>query len=271
MMRVMDALGDCEEALVAHWSQLGRLPGSTLHEEDGLVWFETPVRHLPYNGVVRIRVDGDAAADRAISRVIDRCAARGADCWWAVHPSATPSDIGDRLAAAGLDPVERMNFMALHLGSWRPRRAPGEAVFQVAEDAAALRAYTDLTLRYWEIPSEEQDAVADLHRAIVPGRFPGMRWLALVDGQPVGKAYLSLAGPPGVASIYGMSIRPEARGRRVASGLAAAMMSRAQALGCHRAVLHATDMAVGLYARVGFSACGSATVFATAPVWSDEH
>jgi hypothetical protein len=37
-----------------------------------------------------------------------------------------------------------------------------------------------------------------------------------------------------------------------------------------RAVLHATDMAVGVYRRVGFSQCGSATVFATAPVWSDE-
>ena len=269
-MGAMTTVNDCEEALVAHWSQLGRLPGSTLHEEDGLVWFETPVRHLPYNGVVRIRVDDGAAADRAISRVMRRCADRGADCWWAVHPSATPGDIGDRLAAAGLDPVECMNFMALELGDWQPPPAPSGVVFEVAEDEAALRAYTELTLLYWEIPGEEQDAVSELHRAIVPGRFPGMRWLAFSDGQPVGKAYLSLAGPPGVASIYGMSVRPEARGRHVASGLTAAMLARAQALGCHRAVLHATDMAVGLYTRIGFSRCGSATVFATAPVWSDD-
>lgn len=269
MMARMGALEDCEEALVAHWSQLGRLPGSRLHADDGLVWFETPVRHLPYNGVVRIRLDADMA-DGAIARVMGRYAVRHADCWWAVHPSATPPDVGERLAAAGLKPVERMNFMALELGDWQPPAAPSGVVFETPEDEAALRAYTELTLLYWEIPAEEQEAVAELHRAIVPGRFPGMRWLARIDGEPVGKAYLSLAGPPRVASIYGMSVRPEARGRHVASGLTVAMMARAQALGCHRAVLHATDMAVGLYARVGFSPCGSATIFATAPVWSEE-
>ncbi len=134
-----------------------------------------------------------------------------------------------------------------------------------------MRAYTDLTLLYWEIPEEERDAVAELHAAIVPGRFPGMRWLARLDRRPVGKAYLSLAGPPGVASIYGMSVRPEARGQGVAGGLTAAMMARAKTLGCHRAVLHATDVAVGVYRRTGFAPCGSATVFATAPLWTDEH
>ena len=266
----MQAVDDCEEALVAHWSQLGRLPGGTLDHDDGLVWFETPVRHLPYNGVVRTRLADGAAADGAISRVIDQLAARGAECWWVAHPSATPEDLGRRLAAAGLRPVERMNFMVLELGDWRPPPPPAGIAFEVAEDDAAIAAYTALTLLYWEIPAEEQEAVAALHRAIVPGRFPGMRWLARMDGEPVGKAYLSFAGPPGRASIYGMSVRPEARGRGVATGLTAAMMQRAKTLGCERAVLHATDQAVGVYGRVGFSACGSATVFATAPVWSDE-
>ena len=162
-----------------------------------------------------------------------------------------------------------MTFTALELPGWRPPPAPAAVDVQVAEDEAALRAYTELTLLYWEIPAAEREAVEALHRAIVPGHFPGMRWLARIEGQPVGKAYLSLAGPPAVASIYGMSVRPEARGPQVASGLTAAMLARAQALGRRRAVLHATDMAVGLYRRLGFSPCGSATVFATAPVWSD--
>ena len=82
----MGAVDDCEAALVAHWAQLGRLPGGTLHDDDGLVWFETPVRHLPYNGVVRITLE-EHAADGAIARVMDRVRTRGAECWWAVHPS----------------------------------------------------------------------------------------------------------------------------------------------------------------------------------------
>ena len=246
----MGAREDCEAALSAHWSQLGRLPGGTLHEDDGLRWFETPVRHLPFNGVVQIRL-GPEDADPAIANVMDRIRERGADCWWLVDASSTPPDLGDRLAAAGLQPVERMHFMFLELGDWqRPPVKPG-VKYEVAEDEAAQRAYTDLTQLYWEIPPEEQAAVAELHRGIGP--LPGVRWLARIDGEPIGKAYLSFAGPPGVAV-----------------GLTAVMMERAQELGCRRAVLHATEMAVGVYERIGFTHCGHATVYATAPVWSDE-
>ena len=263
----MGAREDCEAALAAHWSQLGHLPGGTLHEDDGLRWFETPVRHLPFNGVVRIRL-GPEDADRAIANVMDRVKERGADCWWLVDASSTPPDLGDRLAAAGLQPVERMHFMFLELGDWQPPPVKPGVTYEVAADEAAQRAYTDLTQLYWEIPPEEQAAVAELHRSIGP--LPGVRWLARIDGEPIGKAYLSFAGPPGVAAIYGMSVRAQARGRGVAVGLTAVMMERAQELGCRRAVLHATEMAVGVYERIGFSHCGHATVYATAPVWSDE-
>ena len=134
-----------------------------------------------------------------------------------------------------------------------------------------VQAYTDLTVFYWEVPEEEQDAVAELHRAISPDRFPGQRFLALLDGRPVGKAYLSWPGPPGVASLYGMSVLPEARGRGVAMALTREMILHAQELGCHRMALHATDMAMGAYRKVGFELCATATVYATAPLWSHDR
>lgn len=263
----MGLVEDCEDALAAHWSQLGRLPGGTLHREDGLVWFETPVRHLPYNGVVRTRL-AEPAADAAIARVLGSARERGAELWWVAHPSATPRDLGARLAAAGMRPVERMNFMALDLAGWEPLPAPPGVTFEVAEGEVATREYTSLTFSYWDIPEDEHAAVAALHRAILPGRFAGARFLARLDGRAVGKAYLSLPGPPGVASLYGMSVVPEARGRGVAAGLTAAMVAHALELGCHRAVLHATDVAVGVYRRVGFARCATAPVYATTSIWS---
>jgi GNAT superfamily N-acetyltransferase len=262
----------CEEALRMHWTQLGLLPGGRVNTGDGLVWFETPVRHLPYNGVVMTRLADGAAADKAIASVMAGVRERGADLWWAAHPSATPTDLGERLTNAGLRPVEQMNFMAMDLTTWEPGApAPPGVEFRIAEDADGIRAYSELTFSYWEIPPDEREAVAELHRAIVPGAFPGHRYIAALDGRPVAKAYLSFAGPPGVAAIYGMSVLPEARGRGVAIGLSAAMMARAKATGHDRAVLHATDIAVGVYERVGFERCGTATVFATADLWSDEH
>lgn len=255
-----------------HWTQLGRLPGGQVHADEEIVRFETPVRHLPYNGVVRTRLPDGAAADTAIAQVVRRHRRRDADLWWIVHPSATPADLGERLTAVGLRPVEQMNFMAMDLAAWQaPRAASGGVEFRIAEDPEDIRAYSKLTFSYWEIPPDEQAAVAELHEAILPGAFPGHRYLATLDGRPVAKAYLSFAGPPGVAAIYGMSVLPEARGHGIAVGLSAAMMTRAKQDGCTHAVLHATDMAVGVYDRVGFSRCGEATVFATAEVWSDDR
>lgn len=265
----VNLVDDCEQALAAHWTRLGRLPGCRMHGEDGLVWFETPVRHLPYNGVVRTRLSDGAAAVAAADRLARHFRARGADFWWVVHPTAEPSGLGRHLEAAGLHAVERMNFMSLELDGCQPQPALPGVVFKVAEDRDAVHTYSELTYAYWEIPPEEQDTVARLHRAIVDGGFAGDPYLAYRDGKAVAKAYLSFPGPPGVASLYGMSVLPEVRGQGIAAGLTGVMMARAKERGCHRAVLHATDMAVGVYRRVGFTACGTATVFATAPLWSD--
>jgi GNAT superfamily N-acetyltransferase len=134
-----------------------------------------------------------------------------------------------------------------------------------------LATYAELTARYWEISEEERDLVMEIQRHWGPGRVRGHRYLAVADGQAVGKGYLSLAGPPGVASIYGMFVPHEARGRGMASGLADAMLARAKELGCHRVVLHAATMAVGVYRRAGFAERCTMDVVATAALWSDEH
>ena len=267
----MGATEDCEAALAAHWAQLGRLPGGTLREDDRLVWFQTPVGRLPYNGVVRTRL-AEADADAEIAGVLAAMRARGAELWWALHPSATPHDLGDRLAAAGMRPVERMNYMALDLDGWTspPPKNPRLEIAPVT-DPAGERAYTELTFLYWEVPPAEQAAVAALHAAIDPAVFPGLRFLARLDGRPVAKAYLSWPGPPAVASVYGMSVHPDARGHGAAVALTVAMVEHARELGCHRVVLHSTDMAVRVYERAGFRGCGTGTAYATAAIWSHEQ
>jgi hypothetical protein len=63
----------------------------------------------------------------------------------------------------------------------------------------------------------------------------------------------------------------EARGRGVAGGMTTTLLQQAKTLDCTRAVLHSTDMAVGVYSRAGFVHRCDLTVYATAALWSDEH
>jgi ribosomal protein S18 acetylase RimI-like enzyme len=266
---VVDVVTEIEETFVAHWSIFGRWTHGELHDENGVLWFETPIKHLPYNAVIRTRIDGDA--DAVVAAVLERFTARGVQFFWLVHPSAWPRDLSDRLAAHGLQSVENATGMSLELAGWKGADLPSGVVYREVLTDADLHEFHKLTTVYWEIPEDEAPLVARFQREWGPGRAPGHRYLALVDDVPVAKGYLSLAGPPGVAAIYAMTTLPEARGRGIASGLTTVLISRASELGCRRVVLHSSDMVVGVYRRVGFVERCRFTVFATAALWSQAH
>jgi hypothetical protein len=203
----MSAVADADEALVAQWSLLGRPPGAELHEERGITWFETPISHLPYNGVIEARLGDDPATDKAIGEVLQRFRRRGVQNLWFFPTTTTPDDLDRRVEAQGLRCVEQMTYMWLDRDDAPTVAAPDVEIVEVL-DNEALDVYTALTVAYWEIPENERRLVADIQRALGPGTIPGHRFLAMADGRPLGKAYLSLAGPAEVASIYGMSVLP---------------------------------------------------------------
>lgn len=260
-----DATADIEAALVAYWSHMGRWPRGAVVDERGCLRYETPIPHLPYNGVVRTHADPDAVA--AVAATFRE---RGVDYVWWVHPTSTPDDLGARLEAEGLQLVERVHGMALELDGWTGAPPlPGVEYVEVL-DEEALAAYADLIVAYWQLPEESRELVAELNAHWAPGRAPVHRWIARLDGRVVGKGLVLVGAPDGVASIYGMSVLPEARGRGVAGGLTTALVHRAQELGCRRVVLHSTAMAAGVYRRAGFVDRCPLTVYAPAAIWSHD-
>ena len=266
-----ERLEDTERAFVAIWSRFcGAWSRGELHEREGLTWFRTPIRHLPYNGVIRTRMD--TADEALLDEVLAGYRERGVQCFWGLHTLSTPAGLGAALEARGLAKVETMTCMALDLAGWAAPPLPEAAVIEEVRDDDGLRAYTDLTLAYWEIPGEDAALVAQLHGDYGPRPDFGVRYLARVDGEVVGKGFLCLdAGARELGAIYGMSVRPQARGRGVAGALTTTMLARAREEGHRRIVLHSSEMAVGLYARAGFAPCGELDVYATAPLWSADH
>ena len=49
---------ELEENMWAMWSNFGCGPGCSLHDEGDILWFETPIPIIPYNGILNFRAPG---------------------------------------------------------------------------------------------------------------------------------------------------------------------------------------------------------------------
>ena len=243
-----------DEAFRAQWSLFGRGPGGTYHDEGDLIWIEAPIPQLPYNAILRVRL-GDDARDR-LAPVAEHFRDMGHQLLCPIMPLSSPDNLGGILESVGLGLVDPHTGMSLDLGARDVPPPPVEAdgvVYREVANEADLESYEELVGFYWELPAEAREFFRGVSRWGGYGPdAPGLRWVAYLDGQPVGKAFASLEGRPDAVGIFGVSVRHEARGRGVASVLTEHLLHRAKGLGRSRAVLHSTPMAVGLYRRLGF-------------------
>jgi ribosomal protein S18 acetylase RimI-like enzyme len=266
---VRDDVQAIEDAFVAHWANFGRGPGGNYHDDGDLIWIEAPVPQLPYNAVIRSRLIDDF--DDRIAKVTAHFRERRVNFLWLVHPSAQPPDLGARLAAHGLALVETATGMSMDLTLWaknRTTRAPevdGQIAYREVQSNADMDSFEVLMAYYWELPPDSRRYAYGINRWVGTGpHAPGVRWIAFIGAEPVGKAYLSLLGSPDTAAIFGVSVRREARGHGVASILTEHLLERAVELGRRRVVLHSSENAVNLYRRMGFVERCALPVYATA-------
>lgn len=269
----VDDVEAIELAYMSQWAHFGQGPGGHFHNEGDLIWTEAPVSQLPYNAVLRTRLDENV--DERIDAMIDYFRKRDVQFMWAVHPTARPADLARRLAEHGLTFAEQMTGMSLDAAHWRGGRpATDGPITYRAVDEAEMSAFEELLAEYWELPVESRDYVFGVNRwGYELGH--GQRLVAFKDGQPVGKAYLSYtlgedsaSVSDDTASVFGVYVKPEARGYRVATTLMELLIDAAFASGRRRVVLHSTQMAVGLYLRMGFAARCPLPVYATTALHS---
>jgi GNAT superfamily N-acetyltransferase len=263
-----------EQAFCSQWAHFGQGPGGRFHADDGVTWIEAPVSELPYNAVVRTCLTGDI--DGRIDEIIDRFRQRDVKFMWLVHPTAQPADLAARLARRGLHLVEHGTGMSLDVKEPLPP-APSEdgpVVYRQVRDPDDMAAFEELIRQYWDLGGSSHDYVFGINRwAHDLGH--GARWVAFKHGTPVGKAYMSYtvgadahAVSDDTAAVFGVYVRPEARGDRVASTLMAHLIEQAAATGRRRVVLHSSEMALSLYLRIGFAARCPLPVYATTDLHS---
>lgn len=264
-----------DDAFERHWRLFGLYPGARLRDEDGVLWFESPIAYLPYNAVIRTRISEERDSDRLVARIADGFRSRRVPFMWVQRPTDEPPGFERSLAQAGLDLVETAYGMDLDLEAWTPDSCDSPATVVDVDAAGAgetgLRDYEELIRTYWAVPDDQRHLIRVLNRHYTRERSPGFRLVAYIDGHPVGKLFGNLQGAPDWFSVFGVAVRPEARGKGVARHLMHNAVRRARQEGAERVVLHSSSMARSMYRRMGFAERCEFHVYATGPLFGTHH
>ena len=258
-------IAELERNLWEAWSTFGRGPGCTLHAHGDVVWFETPLPIIPYNGVLRFQAREHALTK--VSEIVGHFQHRNVPFMWILHPSSQPPELPHILADQGLKDVEPIYGMVRSLSHLPevPPPAPEVEIRKVAGERDA-GAFHQFAAWRWNIPEQHNAvyaAVVSPFRFGLPGSWAHM-WQAWREGSPIAKAGLYLAS--GSAGIYAVVTRPEARRLGLARILTLTALQYARQAGYGLAVLHSTPMAEGLYKSIGFATHAEFRLFATTEV-----
>lgn len=252
-----------ERNLWSNWQVFGRGEGGVLVDTPETLRFETPMRHIPYNSVLRFRVDGPDADDR-IDETLARYTARDVPVMWVVHPSALPHDLDQRLERRGLVEAEIVPGMIADLADVpRAGAVPdGVDIARFTEDEGDD--FIELVAWRYSLPLEDTPYLRTVFERHGFGRddCPTKAWVARMGARIVSKAILHV-DEDGVAGLYGVATRSEARKLGLARLLCSIVFDEARALGCTTGVLHSTPMAYSLYESLGFRRAADFRLFST--------
>lgn len=248
---IEEVIHEVELNLWETWSNFGRGPGCTLHDESDALWFETPIPVLPYNTVIKFQVERDV--DSRIDTMINRYTERNVPLLWIVHPSSLPHDLPERLQQRGLQEIEIAPCMARTLDELpeAPPLPAGVEIREAIEDNDLMELY-GLAAWRWGVPEEFRPQLGKMIAKFEIGERTSKTrfWLAWKDGVPISK--IGLYKGSGSAGIYGVATKPEARGLGIASLLMNVAMQAAKDMGYQLAVLDSSPLAEKLYKRLGF-------------------
>jgi GNAT superfamily N-acetyltransferase len=176
--------------------------------------------------------------------------------YWTVWPSDAPSDLVERLVAAGFEHQGADPLMTLDLrtrASVEP--VPPGIVVQRATTTDEIRRGAAFAVR--SVGPEETGDVAfaatfERLAAEEPPRW--YQFTGTVDGEIVASSGLFTGS--GVAGIYSVATDEAHRGRGYGGAVSSAAVETGRALGLETAVLMASEMGAPVYRRLGFREVG---------------
>jgi ribosomal protein S18 acetylase RimI-like enzyme len=254
VLRAMDALA---RESTEYWTSLR---GGSVHDDGDLVRYVTDDDVAWASGVFATALTTDLA-DQRITHTTAFFAARGRPWTWWVEPSTHPPDLAARLASRGFRVGTRIPrlWAALDRLDRSAIGVPGLEIRRVG-DAASESAWLHAMAAGFDQDDRQVRALERMCRVAGTGpRGPWIRLAGSLDGAPVASSGVILLG--GLASVINVSTVPSARRRGIGRAMTLAACEAAFEGGFRIAVLGTSDMARGIYERLGFREVGVSVGF----------
>jgi GNAT superfamily N-acetyltransferase len=248
---------------IASGMLLSTLPNATLHDEPGILWFETGLALDAYNGVLQTSLSREALP-AAISRVLTHFQERSLPFHWRPGPSSQPANFGDLLEAHGIGYDEEEPGMAVDLLSINEDLPPVPSLqIEEALSASGIRQWSETT--FVGAPPETIECVFTVHSHLPLGPQNSIRlYLGTLAGKPVATVKLFFAA--GVAYIGRVVTIPEFRRRGIGAAMTLHALQAARIAGYRIAVLTSSPMGIAIYRRLGFKEFCMVTSYVWNPI-----
>lgn len=260
-----EAVADLIEAMHrAFVVAMARGPGAEERDDAQVHWVIGGSPAAFFNCVVRGRLDAQDA-DATIARFRERLRERGVPGTWHVDRDMRPDDLGQRLVAHGFAHVGDDQGMAFDLSRRVPEQpAPPGLTIEAVADVSGLAEWARTLAAGFEFAAEWGTWFFERCTALgFAGRAPWRHWTGRLDGRSVATATLLLGEHS--SSLHNISSVPSARRGGIGAALTAAALAEARARGQRLAVLHASDLGVPLYRRMGFQAYTTTGLYRWSP------
>jgi GNAT superfamily N-acetyltransferase/ketosteroid isomerase-like protein len=227
--------------------------------------FGSRQQHPGTNFVMGVHWSEQEAEDR-IEELIEWHRRQDIGFQWIVGPWDSPANLGARLERHGFAHAGDQALMArFGLADLDIPTNPDLVVQELdGNDEDAIEAALQITGVAFHWPKEQIDNERDSWFAEVRNGGDGHRYLARLDGLPVGEANLYLKA--GVAHLGGAATLPEYRNQKVYSSLLRRRLETARAAGYNIATIHAEPMSRRVVARYGFETQAMFDVYAWMPL-----
>ncbi len=251
-----------QASLEAQWISRAQGPACELLHRPEILRVFTGAPSQSLNCVVRARFE-ESEADAWIRETHDYFRSKGVPMIWWVSPFSKPHDLGERLSAYGAERLkDDLPAMAVELRRLNDSASPPrELVIEHVTDAEGLRRFTDAFAAGAGAPDEMRAAFLRMNAGAGYGRDCGWRhYVGMLSGNPVATASLHLAG--GVAGINAVGTAPQARRLGIGTSVTLAALRYARGRGYRIGALKSSQMAYGMYRRMGFEECYKYAIYA---------